>query len=86
MRLQHIFKALSDELAQKPVIEKKAEEKGESGAYGYGDLDKVIAKIGKSLEKNKGKQKGIAVLDFGEPAIEMDLEVILCGILNLILF
>jgi len=72
MRLQHIFKALSEELATAPA----AAPKSTSGSnYGYGDLDKVINKIGESLEKNKGKQKGIAVLDFGEPAIELDLEV-----------
>ena len=71
MRLQHIFKALSEELASAPAPESVT-----SGSnYGYGDLDKVINKIGESLEKNKGKQQGIAVLDFGEPAIELDLEV-----------
>ena len=74
MRLQHIFKALSEELANAPAA--PATESVTSGSnYGYGDLDKVINKIGESLEKNKGKQKGIAVLDFGEPAIELDLEV-----------
>jgi NAD(P)-dependent dehydrogenase (short-subunit alcohol dehydrogenase family)/putative sterol carrier protein len=71
MRLQHIFKQLSEDLKAK---EAPAADSGASdGSYGYGDLDKVISKIGSSLEKNKGKQKGIAVLDFGEPAVQMDL-------------
>merc|ERR1711990_1211687 len=45
MRLQHIFKALSEELASAPAPESVT-----SGSnYGYGDLDKVINKIGESL-------------------------------------
>jgi len=75
MRLQHIFKQLSEDLNAKPKEEAAPSGTSEasSGSYGYGDLDKVISKIGQSLEKNKGKQKGIAVLDFGEPAVQMDL-------------
>jgi len=74
MRLQHIFKQLSEDLKAKPKEEASSASSGaSSGSYGYGDLDKVISKIGKALEKNKGKQKGIAVLDFGEPAVQMDL-------------
>ena len=75
MRLQHIFKQLAKDL--KPKETAPAADSGASSgdSYGYGDLDKVISKIGKALEKNKGKQKGIAVLDFGEPAVQMDLTV-----------
>jgi len=72
MRLQHIFKQLSEDLKAKEAAP-AADAGASSGSYGYGDLDKVISKIGKALEKNKGKQKGIAVLDFGEPAVQMDL-------------
>ena len=72
MRLQHIFKQLSEDLKAK---EAATDSGASSGSYGYGDLDKVISKIGKALQKNKGKQKGIAVLDFGEPAVQMDLTV-----------
>ena len=75
MRLQHIFKALSQELATAPNSSPEEASTKSVESHGYGDLDKVINKIGKSLEKNKGQQKGIAVLDFGEPAIQMDLEV-----------
>ena len=71
MRLQHIFKELAEDL--KPKAADSGASSGDS--YGYGDLDKFISKIGKSLEKNKGKQEGIAVLDFGEPAVQMDLTV-----------
>ena len=74
MRLQHIFKQLSEDLKAKEAAP-QADSGASSGSYGYGDLDKVISKIGKALEKNKGKQKGIAVLDFGEPAVQMDLTV-----------
>jgi len=74
MRLQHIFKALSQELATAPNSSPEEASTKSVESHGYGDLDKVINKIGKSLEKNKGQQKGIAVLDFGEPAIQMDLE------------
>merc|ERR1719192_1051315 len=35
---------------------------------------KLSIRSGNLLKKNKGQQKGIAVLDFGEPAIQMDLE------------
>jgi len=73
MRLQHIFKQLSEDLKAKPKEEAPASSGASSGSYGYGDLDKVISKIGQALENNKGKQKGIAVLDFGEPAVQMDL-------------
>merc|ERR1719209_853052 len=73
MRLQHIFKQLSEDLKAKPKEEAPASSGASNGSYGYGDLDKVISKIGQALENNKGKQKGIAVLDFGEPAVQMDL-------------
>ena len=75
MRLQHIFKQLSEDLKAKQASPAADSGASSDGAYGYGDLDKVISKIGKALEKNKGKQKGIAVLDFGEPAVQMDLTV-----------
>ena len=75
MRLQHIFKQLAEDLKAKEAAPAADSGASSGGSYGYGDLDKVISKIGKSLEKNKGKQKGIAVLDFGEPAVQMDLTV-----------
>jgi len=75
MRLQHIFKQLSEDLKAKEAAPAADSDASSGGSYGYGDLDKVISKIGKALEKNKGKQKGIAVLDFGEPAVQMDLTV-----------
>ena len=75
MRLQHIFKQLSEDLKAKEAAPAADSGASSGGSYGYGDLDKVISKIGKALEKNKGKQKGIAVLDFGEPAVQMDLTV-----------
>ena len=75
MRLQHIFKQLAEDLKAKEAAPAADSGASSDGFYGYGDLDKVIAKIGKTLEENKGKQKGIAVLDFGEPAVQMDLTV-----------
>ena len=45
------------------------------GEYGYGDLDKVLGKIEEALQSHAGKHSGVVVLDFGEPAVQMDLSV-----------
>jgi len=68
MRLQHIFKQLSEEMASAAAPEKTS-----NGAYGYGNLDKVLGKIEGALKSHAGKHSGVVVLDFGEPAVEMDL-------------
>ena len=70
MRLQHIFKQLSEEMAE--AAAPPAQPKGE---YGYGDLDKVLGKIEEALQSHAGKHSGVVVLDFGEPAVQMDLSV-----------
>ena len=71
MRLQHIFKQLSEEMAAAaPAVDKSS-----SGEFGYGKLDKILAKIELALVEHKGKNKGVVVLDFGEPAVQMDLSV-----------
>ena len=70
MRLQHIFKQLSEEMASAA-----APPKASNGEYGYGNLDKVLGKIEEALKSHAGKHSGVVVLDFGEPAVQMDLSV-----------
>ena len=74
MRLQHIFKQLSEEMATAAAATPPAA-KSSNGEFGYGKLDKVLAKIESALVEHKGKNKGIVILDFGEPAVQMDLSV-----------
>ena len=76
MRLQHIFKQLSEEMASAAAPEKTS-----NGEYGYGNLDKVLGKIEGALKSHAGKHSGVVVLDFGEPAVEMDLSVRLFKVL-----
>ena len=73
MRLQHIFKQLSEEMAT--AAAPAAPAKSSNGEFGYGKLDKILAKIESALVEHKGKNKGIVILDFGEPAVQMDLSV-----------